>query len=261
MQEFLLEYWAAMSQEYFMHFIVITWEPSSCRKTSPGLPVILHYVLASGVLDHSACYDPGSVLCADSSQLPHAAMAKAPFYHLLFCFGIWSDSYSSLGLAQWRNWCSYCTGLCTPCNCDVYDCSSCFPVLHFQSPRAVLSRTTKLPRIKPPNMAYPCSSDVILVASVNSNQERRFRECLSHLMAPHLDRISDLKIVIDFHKTVQLSIWQVNINEGEVWGEASLWLIQEELRSTSELTRIPPAEEKLGSRLQVTKIQVMMLHM
>lgn len=71
-------------------------------------PFIL--VLASGVLDHSACYDPGGVLCPDSSQLPDTAVAEAPFYHLLFCFGIWSNPYSSLGLAQWRNWCSYCTG-------------------------------------------------------------------------------------------------------------------------------------------------------
>ncbi|KAK2115895.1 Progestin and adipoQ receptor member 3 [Saguinus oedipus] len=34
--------------------------------------------------------------------------------------------------------------------------------------RLCIKRTAKLPRIKPPNMAYPCSSDVILVASVNS---------------------------------------------------------------------------------------------
>uniref|UniRef100_A0A8P0NB02 Progestin and adipoQ receptor family member 3 n=1 Tax=Canis lupus familiaris TaxID=9615 RepID=A0A8P0NB02_CANLF len=91
------------------------------------------YLLAPSVLDHSACYDPSGVLCTDPSQLPHTAVAEAPFYHLLFCVRIWSDPHSSLGLAQWRNRCSYCTGLCTPCNCDVCDCSSCFPILHFQS--------------------------------------------------------------------------------------------------------------------------------
>ena len=72
---------------------------------SPCIPV-----LAAGVLDHSAGYDPGGVLCADSPQLPHPAVAEAPFCHLLFCFGIRSDPYSSLGLAQWRRRGSYCAG-------------------------------------------------------------------------------------------------------------------------------------------------------
>lgn len=124
--------------------------------------------MASGVPDHRACNDPGSVLRTDPSQLPHTAVAEAPPHHLLFCLGVRRDPYSSLGLAQWRNQCSYCTGLRTPSSSNVRDCSSGFPLLHFQSSRTVLPRTAKLPRIKPPDLARPGSSDVILVAPVNS---------------------------------------------------------------------------------------------
>ena len=92
----------SQNQKLLISFPYCQWHKTRCS-------FIL--VLASSVLDHRACYDPGRILCSDPSQLPHAAVAEAPFYHLLFCFRVWSHPYSPLGVAQWRDRCSYCSGM------------------------------------------------------------------------------------------------------------------------------------------------------
>lgn len=86
-------------------------------------------VLASGVPGHGARHDPGRVLRTDPPQLPHAAVAEAALCHLLFRFGVWSDPYASLGLAQWRLRGSYCTGELSVVDVLLFFCP--FHCIHF----------------------------------------------------------------------------------------------------------------------------------
>ena len=67
-------------------------------------------VLASGIFNHCAGNDLGSIFCSDSSQLPHATVAQTALHHLLLSVWIWNCSHHPLGLAQRRRQCIYCTG-------------------------------------------------------------------------------------------------------------------------------------------------------
>lgn len=89
------------TQKLFLHVV---------RKPTNLLLFLLFSVLASGIFNHCAGNDLGSIFCSDSSQLPHATVAQTALHHLLLSVWIWNYSYHPLDLAQWRHWCIYCTG-------------------------------------------------------------------------------------------------------------------------------------------------------
>ncbi|XP_051900330.1 progestin and adipoQ receptor family member 3a isoform X3 [Pristis pectinata] len=101
-------------------------------------------VLATGVLNNGAGYDIGSILCTNTSLLPHSAVVQLACTHFLLCFCVWVDPNNSLDLAEWRDECTHSSGTCSTHICDVFHgCSGFFSLRHKNS-RKIFPRAGEL---------------------------------------------------------------------------------------------------------------------